>query len=110
MRKKELTVIWVAIVLLAVSGLFPPWQRCTPAYTTEGLATQGNSPDGFPGGGPVIPAPHFYHGASVKAVGYAFIGTPPPEGRLDCGRLLVEWGIIVAVGFGALWTIRQRQD
>ena len=75
-------IIWLAIALIALMGLFPPW-----SYTFDSPGRSGGS----------------MH--SEKPAGYGFIFLPPlPESkgslygiRIDFGRMFLQWFLVVAI-------------
>lgn len=81
MNKRQLIVLWVAIGLIVLMGLFPPWVRKEAEYRTY------------------LDAP----------VGYAFIAVAPDRARVDLSRLFLQWVLVVVAGAGVFWTLRTRK-
>jgi hypothetical protein len=82
-------LIFGALVVFILTGLFPPWQ-----YTTDKDSVNGHD---------FIPPGQGVH--SRKPAGYSLIFSPPanPDGsagngvQIDFGRLFLEWAVLAAI-------------
>lgn len=74
------TVVIVAVIIIALMGLFPPWW-----YTNGVLA--GN-----------------------RSAGYAWLFTPPSSYTVpDVLRLLVQWAIVAILAWGIAYVLEPKR-
>lgn len=96
MNKRQTIALWIAIGLIALMGLVPPWAHSESSWGSSG---------GFGGGS--------HHSTGAYAAGYGLIFWPPkPESgelHVDLSRLFIQWLIVAVVGGGLVWTLRTRK-
>jgi hypothetical protein len=85
-NRRQLIALWAGIAAVVLMGLFPPWVK---TYTQPGM-----HPSRYP-------------------AGYRFITAPPHGGgymgvEVDLVRLLIEWGIVLAVIGALVVTLRRK--
>ena len=83
----------VALLLIGITGIYPPWIAKWCANSNINLNV-------------------------TKDLGYQFIGNPPTTetvseryettGTIDIQRLLVEWGVIIILAGGLLYSTKNR--
>ena len=102
LNKNQKIVCWVALGIIVVMGLFPPW-----------VCGTHNTPTDKPIGSGLF---------TESAGGYHFIFVPPSQSysystdttyievyRLDYGRLFLQWLLMVAVSGGLIFLFREPQ-
>jgi hypothetical protein len=93
MNNAQIAAIWIAVVVLVLMGLVPPWTFVVH-YASSDFSTHNEKP-----------------------AGYSFIMTPPaPEKaapiygvKLDAARLSVQSTVAAVVGVAAVWTLKSRR-
>ena len=92
MNSKQSAVITVAVLLLATSVLFPPWEKTT------------------------VTAPPFRlgvgHESSIRTTsfdGYGFVGSPRTYSRLSFGHLILQCVVIGVVGSVTFFCVADKR-
>lgn len=108
LNKNQKIVLWVALGIIVLMGLFLPWVCGTYTTPLDALAQKPTGNTMF----------------NESAAEYNFIFTPPPQKgyrsvssmvdvsyvyRLDYGRLLIQWLMVIAVSGGLIFLFREPQ-
>ena len=88
MNHKQKIVIWIAISIITIMGLFPPWVK-----------TISNVSEEKPAGYSLIFAPR-----DVYKMGSG------PGIHLDVARLLVQWAMVILVAGGIILVFKDRRE
>lgn len=109
LNKNQKIVLWVAIGIVVLMGLFPPWVCGTYTTPLDVLAQKPTGNTMF----------------NESAAEYHFIFAPPPQKgyrsvssmvdvshvyRLDYGRLFIQWLMVIAVSGGLIFLFREPRQ
>jgi len=102
LNKNQKTVLWVALGIIVLMGIFPPWIYGT---NTTPLNSSGK-----------IDGPTTFEESAAE---YHFIFVPPTQTgglgdnffvshthRLDYGRLFIEWIVVIVVAGGLIFLLK----
>jgi len=108
MNSKQLKVLWIAIILITLMAIFPPW-----------LGAEANESEGFIGFHFIFSQPKYkvHHGASYRIVdGKKEVVNPKAynshhyyiNSRIDLSRFLIQVIPLILIAGGLIYTWKEK--